>query len=56
MAIVITKKGKQIISEMVENIMYDKEQDEFDDYIQNKNNLPHLKNDHKLLSYLYFQN
>ena len=33
-----TKKGKQIISEMVENIMYDKEQDEFDDYIQNRNN------------------
>ena len=23
---------------MFENIMYDKEQDEFDDYIQNKNN------------------
>lgn len=32
-----TKKGKQIISEMVENIIYDKEKDEFDDYIQNKN-------------------
>ena len=32
-----TKKGKQIISEMVNNIIYHKEQDEFDDYIQNKN-------------------
>ena len=32
-----TKRGKQIISEIVENIIYDKEQDEFDDYIQNKN-------------------
>ena len=32
-----TKKGKQIISEMVENIIYYKEQDEFDDYIRNKN-------------------
>ena len=32
-----TKKGKQIISEMVENIIYNKEQDEFDDYIRNKN-------------------
>ena len=49
-----TKKGKQIISEMVENIMYDKEQDEFDDYIQNRNNeLIQINDDEYFTPYLY---
>lgn len=32
-----TKKGQQIISEICEKIIHNKEQDEFDDYIQDKN-------------------
>lgn len=32
-----TKKGKEILSDIVEKILYGKEQDEFDDYIDTKN-------------------
>lgn len=32
-----TKKGKEIVSEICNKILHEKEQDEFDDYIQNKN-------------------
>ena len=32
-----TRKGKEIITDICESIVHDKEQDEFDDYIQSKN-------------------
>ena len=32
-----TRKGKEILSDIAEEILYNRERDEFDDFIQNKN-------------------
>ena len=40
-----TKKGKEILSSICDKIMYSKEKDEFDDYIQTKNDETIVIND-----------
>lgn len=43
-----TKKGKGILSDIAGKILYEKDEDEFDDYIQNKNNeLVQINDSHK---------
>ena len=40
-----TKRGKKIMNEILEEIIYNKEQDDFDDFITNMNNKPQLTDD-----------
>ena len=40
-----TKRGKEIMNEILVEIIHNKEQDEFDDFITNMNNKPQLTDD-----------